>query len=342
MTLQLPPHGIRFYDEVVARSMDLIQVGIWEGIRPARLRTWLNNFTTEIERYFCACLLDSLIYRSEDQTVALTAQVFLRALPDISRQFACPLGQIGDWLALFCELTAPLARIVPVLKPSDPPGKSGDIIARLLKRGFRIHPDSVIEPKGVFAAYQKGIRTFIFMDDFLGTGQQFQEVLQESKIDSLLSAIYAVYAPLAAHVDGIGFLGTHYPDVHVCPGEILDWSHSLFHSECNTFADGVNDGNRAKSFYYKLLEDRGIVLAPGIPAPAPVLVSAVGAPALGSSVGVGSSSPPFPNPGTMHPALRRGFGYLELAYAFHHSIPDNCLPAFWWSKSANWNPLFNR
>ena len=129
------------------------------------------------------------------------------------------------------------------------------------------------------------------------------------------------------HIDGIEYLHQNLPAVHVCAGESLDWSHSVFHNECRTFEDGTNTPQRAKDFYYEFLKNRGIVADP-MPAPA---LSTIPLPTV------------LVHPaGQMHPAIRRGYGHLELAYAFHHAIPDNCLPAFWWSKSPNWNPLFSR
>jgi len=190
---------MRFYEQVVERSHALIHTGVWEGIHPARLRTWLNNFTTDIERYLCACLLDSLIYRSEDQTIALTSQLFQRSLPDLVRQYPCPLGHVADWISLFCANVDPLARLVAVLKPFDPPGKSGDVIARLLKRGFQINQQWVVEPRAVPMAFAGGVRTYIFIDDFLGTGHQFEEVVNANGLAPVLNHVYAVYAPLAAY-----------------------------------------------------------------------------------------------------------------------------------------------
>ena len=310
---------MRFYDEVLERSQDLVHAGIWAAIHPARLRTWLNNFTSDEEKYFCACVLDNLIYRSEDQTSALATQVFQRALPDVARLHPTPLGMVDDWLAMFCGASDPGARIVPVLKPGDMAGKSGDVIARLLRRGFRVHPGAVIQPNQCSTASAQGISTFIFVDDFLGTGNQFRETIIASGLEPLLSSAYCIYAPFAAHVKGIEFLSVLYPNLHLCPGEVIDWSHSIFHAECPAFSDGMNSVPEALAFYHELLEKRGLCNA-----------------ALQST-----SSIPV-DPALIPWGSRTGYGDLGLAYAFSHAVPDNCLPILWWSRGRNWNPLFNR
>lgn len=327
MPFNVPSNGVSFYHEVVDRCFDLIHLGIWAGIQPIRLRAWLNNFSGDEEKYFAACLLDGLIYRSEVQTEALTAQVFQRALPDLCRTSLPGIGQVSSWLDLFSSATDPGARLVAVLKPDDPPGKSGDVIARLLKREFRLNQKFVVQPADCVALESTGIRTFIFIDDLLGTGNQFKDVFEKSGASSLLANSYVVYAPLTAHIDGIGFLKTHFPTLKVCSGEQLDWSHSVFHAESAVFSDSINTPHEAKRFYYELLHKRNVSF--DLQAALTAMMSSATATTNGSA---------FPLP----PDYRRGFGHLELAYAFHHSVPDNCLPALWWSHSSNWNPLFDR
>lgn len=82
---KLPRDGKIYIDQIVERCTSLIQCGIWGDMHPSHLRRWMKNFTTDEEKYFAACVLDSLIYRSKSQTIALIRQLFQRALPDLTR-----------------------------------------------------------------------------------------------------------------------------------------------------------------------------------------------------------------------------------------------------------------
>ena len=84
-SFRVPKDGPVFFDAIIERCHKLIQHGIWGGLHISTLRSWLANFQTDEERYFASCVLDSLIYRSDDQTVALTSQLFQRILPDLVR-----------------------------------------------------------------------------------------------------------------------------------------------------------------------------------------------------------------------------------------------------------------
>jgi hypothetical protein len=94
-----------------------------------------------------------------------------------------------------------------------------------------------------------------------------------------------------------------YPQLKLAPVELLGEEHSIFAPASIAFDDGVNTPEAAERFYLSILASRGI---------------------------------------TLYGSDRRGYGGLELAYAFSHAVPDNCLPILWYSHSPNWQPLFDR
>ena len=145
---QLPHNGLTYTEEVVERCRDLIDGGIWAGVHPIRLSRWLNNYQSDEERYFSACILDNLIYRSEQQTVSLTRQLLQRTLVDQARADAPPLGRVTDWLGLLRSPAGrdPGVRLVVVVQRDDPPTKSAYVIARLMKRYLRINENWIITP----------------------------------------------------------------------------------------------------------------------------------------------------------------------------------------------------
>jgi len=272
-----------------------------------RLLTWLNNFSTDEEKYFGACILDNLIYRSEQQTVALIRQLLERNLSDLTRRHPTPIGPIQDWLELLRTDPSPRhdlrLRLVVVVHRDDPPTKSAYVIARLMKRYLHVNANWIITPWSVADSINQGIRVFVYIDDFLGTGDQFSTVATLERLDSTFGHSYSVYAPLSAHVAGVSNLTVAWPQLKVAPVDFLDRTHSVFDDASLTFDDGKNTPAAAKAFYLDLLVSRGI---------------------------------------TLSGCERRGYGGLELAYAFSHAVPDNCLPLLWYGDSSKWQPLFDR
>lgn len=299
---RLPNDGPIYADSIFSRCRDLISYEVWSGIPLHRLDTWIANFATAEEQYFAARVLDTLIYRSAEQVIALLRQLFSRVIPDLARCQKLPTSLLTADRTLRDDAVDPKVRIVPVIPPTDPPTKSGGTLARILKRTLRhceqwiVYPDQVADEIGDAEA-------FIFVDDFLGTGEQFLEFLSDTSLDGLLSSACFVYGPLAGHKDGIEKVRSTIGDVHVEAVELLDATHGVFNEASGSFPDEVNSVEVARDFYYDLLANRGIHIE-------------------------------GPN--------RRGYGHYELAYAFEHAVPDNSLPILWWSQSNDWHPLFDR
>jgi len=306
VTFKVPADGLTYISKIQERCDDLISYGVWEGITSIKLYKWLANFETDEEKYFAACLLDFLIYRSESQTLAMIEQLFTRVIPDLNVKSPMPIPPIDDWISHLNRATLatdPGVRFVAVVQHGDHPGKSGDIIARDFKRKFSINQLLLIDATQVVECHRNGINCFIFIDDFLGTGNQFKEVIIREKIEPILPLIYAAYTPLTAHETGIQAIERDFPSVHISPVETLTATYSVFNDTCHCFIDGENTVEAAKEFYLALLQRKGI---------------------------------------NQKGANRLGYGGLELAYVFNHAVPDNCLPLFWWYANTDFSPLFDR
>jgi hypothetical protein len=158
----------------------------------------------------------------------------------------------------------------------------------------------IIKPWDMRDSIAQGVKVFILIDDFLGTGYQFDHTVMVEQLAPLFASNFVVYAPLTAHADGIAHLRSRFKDLYISPVELLDETYDLFHPESNTFRNQLNTPELAKAFYYELLKNKGIDL----------------------------SRPE-----------RKGYGALGLAYAFEHATPDNSLPILWWREDP-WQPLF--
>ena len=130
------------------------------------------------------------------------------------------------------------------------------------------------------------------------------ELLQKQNLSyKFLDENYVAYTPFVACSKGLDQLRTVSPRLRLASVEELDESYGLFDLTSKAFEDGVNTPETAKEYYYNLLKIKGIDI----------------------------SGPE-----------RRGYGHLELTYAFEHATPDNSLPILWWSESRHWKPLFDR
>ena len=254
----LPGDWSLYNAEIIQRCEKLIEVGIWSGITKIRLNSWLNNFKSDKEVYFAACILDSLIYRSNDQTVALSRQMLQRTVHDIDKVKKIPVT-INDWeVDLSVEKLVrtrldPKVRFVPVCKSNDSPHKSGYFISRMYKRDIRIHPSLFINHNQIEEHRRCGIETFIFIDDFLASGQQFIEFWHDENLSTICDGAYIAYLPLVAHEKGINAIAREFPAIVVSAVEILDAEHGVFSSGTNYFGE-ENAPEKVKLFYYDLLE----------------------------------------------------------------------------------------
>lgn len=254
-TFSVPPNGKSYANDVLSRVQALIDLNIWAGLKRTRLQLWLKNFVSEEEKYFAACMLDNLIYRSEDQTIALANYVFSRSLTDLLRKDPA-YGTPANLIDLLKGNIEPNFRVVAVVGRRDPPTKSGNTIARLLNKKLRFNDDWIINPSEVKACRASGIRNFIFVDDFVGSGDQFTQVIETEELESIVADDYVVYAPLVAHRDGIAAIQKALSKIRVIFAEVLDKQHQFFEPESGCF-EGVNTPAMAKAFYEGLLRDRG-------------------------------------------------------------------------------------
>ena len=244
----LPKNALPYTQSVITRCNDLIDVGICDGINELRFKGWLNNFKSEEEQYFSACILDGLIYRSKDQVIAMIEQLFQRTLPDLQAEHPMPFNEITDWIEdLKKDANKLPLRLVAVKGEHDPGTISSNNILRHMEKEF-----------GTNTGINSGIKTFIFIDDFMGTGTQFQELCDEIDIKTILRDNYVAFTPLVSHVEGLQSLSRYALDLKIKPVEILNESHGIFSPQSSCFYE--NTGDDAEEFYCDLVTSRGLKL----------------------------------------------------------------------------------
>lgn len=230
-----------------------LNLNIWEGIDKTVLRKWLKNFSTDEERYFAHCILDHLIYRNDAQTESMLFNLISIDIPNLLLKHkpldVYPFVTLGG----FKNSSEPKVRLVCVKSEFDAPTKSSHFVARMLKRKMMINEKWIITPDQIQLCINSGTKCFIFIDDFLGTGNQFNEMGIEIGLQKMIknSDLFFAYAPLTAHQFGIQFLNTEYPELKITCVEHLDECNSIFKT---AFNDGVNTEESSRAFYMDLMK----------------------------------------------------------------------------------------
>ena len=253
---RLPGDAVIYARDVFERSRHFVTYRLWDGLERNRLDAWINNFKTNEERYFAAKILDSLIYRSRAQTVAMMREMFQRKIPDLQRRRKISPELSKVYSALKGQKD-PNLRIVPVLAPSDPPTKSGYVAGRSLRRSLGFSNSWIVNGTRAPGLLASG-RTIIFFDDFLGTGKQFTKFVRSRRLEASVKSGRCIYATLAAHKKGLSKLRKIYPYLHLVTVEVLNNNHALFDAEGGSFPDSENTTAIARSFYYEFLRKRRI------------------------------------------------------------------------------------
>jgi len=213
-----------YIDAVRDRVEALCTSGVWSPLQSGRCAQWLDQFAAAGHSLLGACLLDNLIYRSEDQTVAL----FRCALSDgrLLRD-----SDESD-LALIERLasnTEPGVRLVPVVSP-ERPTKSGALMLRWLEHKLGLRRWHTV--LGQLSELSEDVKELIAIDDFCGSGKQFSEkFLRSPEVQALRTRrpdLKIRYVVAAAHRGGITRIQREGMDVEIVAGEVLGDEHHFF------------------------------------------------------------------------------------------------------------------
>ncbi|WP_447784053.1 phosphoribosyltransferase-like protein [Pseudomonas germanica] len=299
--MKLPDSASSFVESVISDSRNLISRGLWE-IPTARFDSWINQFVGPEEEFFAACLLDHLIFRTSSQFEAGLRSLFRSNLQ--GKIFA---GKSDEELMLrLAGRTDTKLRVVPVIGEDDPPTKSGPLVLRRLQRIMHIRHKWLCWPwQAAKKIRDSEINTVIFVDDFLGSGRQFETFFNQWEFSQLLIDTNYYYASVVAHESGLDHIQKTFPYVKVISAEQLDISHDFFSEDVwSRLGQGTISAAEAKAWYLLFAKEKGLI---------PRTTGAFGT------------------------------GDLSLAFGFSHSTPNNSLPIFWYeNESTGWQPLLER
>ena len=236
----------------------LIQFGIWHGVDSNNLGAWLKNFSSLEEKYFACCLLDWLVYRNDEHVVSMLYDLLTKHLHNQWRQDGNPLysEEMNPLVMAREKWKDPGFRYVTAVTKKDKDTKSGYHIARYLNQKLEVSTNWNIKNSEMDEAYQKGVRTFLFVDDIIGTGEQMRGVIRESGLSDYKD-VYVYVMVCAAHQMGIKEIKEEFPYVKVLYAEYVPSDDCVF--DQLPFSDiGIESADEFKKWYVDFMESRGV------------------------------------------------------------------------------------
>ena len=236
----------------------LIQFGIWRGIDSNNLRAWSKSFSSIDEKFFASCLLDWLVYRNEEQVISMLYDLFTKHLHNQWRIDNNPLYNESEnpLLLLKRQNSQNVLRYVTAVTATDKGTKSGYTIVGIMNHHLEISSKLNIKNEQIPQAYADGVRTFLFVDDLTGTGQQMKSVLRESRL-SEYDDVYVYVMLCAAHEMGYNEILKEFPFVKVLFAEYIPSDDNIF-IQLPFREIELKDSDEFKNWYVEFMESKGV------------------------------------------------------------------------------------
>tara|TARA_Y100001934_G_scaffold147459_1_gene177073 strand:+ start:440 stop:1342 length:903 start_codon:yes stop_codon:yes gene_type:complete len=214
------------------RATRLIETGIWNGLAYSDLQAWIANFKSPDEKLLASLLLDSFTFKSQEQLAAQIKACLTSSIPySLANRSIDILNGIDFSSVLKKKYERNLTMyLVPVIRDIDPPTKSGPSVARQFKRLECINEEYMIWPWQIRDKIASGGKIFIFIDDTLATGEQFEGFLKQYVPSSYPDEVKFSYVPLVAHTSGLRRVEKLFPRISVCPVEVATVENSFFNN----------------------------------------------------------------------------------------------------------------
>ena len=222
--MKLPNNYAAFKSIVIEKVKTYCDAKIWPYSFD-QFAAWLNNFDDELEEYLALQIIDNLIVRSNSMAKSGFARLFNSKV----RQFLLEntdikVGSLKKWRnhlkngSLSSEI-----RFSPVKLEGDQ-GESGSVLYRLLSP--EVNTDRYSWNKDTNIP-----KVLILVDDFIGSGTQFDDYASEINLSYLLLNSIVIYCPLIAFEKGVTKIKSEYPKLHIFPAENIYESDGFLFGE---------------------------------------------------------------------------------------------------------------
>jgi hypothetical protein len=289
-------------NDVLLKCEALKRAGLWAAEPHMRPRAWIANFE-QSDRAIAAKLLDRFTFYNS----ALTDRLLVASFDSIGD--GMPKGPNAPSRAQLLSVIGS-AVWTPVQGENPNPTDSGNLLCRRARQLLSVPEDRIVEADRAIAIAAQG-RPIVFVDDFVGSGEQFLKTWTRSFNGESYAMVHsknsftAIYVTLVATAQGIARIYKEAPSVAVCATHVLE-DRATIHGCSATDPQFAADIPLFLQKYASRLRPQENYI---------------------------SGSARF---------LQYGFGSLGLMFGFHHSIPDATLPIFWAPGDGSWEPLIER
>ncbi|MCX7553076.1 hypothetical protein OS175_04235 [Marinicella sp. S1101] len=221
-----------FNSSVLNKTGDYCARGIWPKQSKLRYKSWINNFSQE-EKYFAACILDSLIFRSNEQMVSQLDHMLDVLLPSLLYEFDPEIGLGFERLDLKTKKKnnkVPLIFHAPISGTTD----SGHTVLTRLRKQCHVAENYFVNQPKIYASqkYDYSIlgdsSILVLLDDFCGTGSQFIKYAKAYNLEEASKTIKIFFIPLIGHEQGCQEIEKEFPEIKVKPIETISDQHNFF------------------------------------------------------------------------------------------------------------------
>ena len=284
-----------FLEEVISKCEVLKLSGVWTCEPKLRPRAWLDNFDKE-DKNIAALLLDRFIYYSDEHTNSLLLAAFHS------------LGAV-DNSALLHKLTNAKFTLVTGEVPN--PTDSGYTICRKIRQLLHVADEHIVQPIEAIKHANDG-GTIIFLDDFVGSGDQFLKTWERKYPPNNLSfkdissrqGNLCVYITLVTTDFGLNKINENAPNVVVSAAHCITEKSTIRGIELTGVS--ADDLEAFLDKYSRRLCPQDSYIA------------------------------------CNEEYKKYGYKNRGLLFGFEHSIPDATLPIFWSHGLNGWTPLVER
>ena len=296
----------------------MVDSQLWPSQKKLDYRAWLSNYSND-ELEYAIYLLNSFIFINEE----LVDQMFISTFHKLSAKFAnVPFNSSITKNQLLTPWQDFLDSVIVTQVTGEKPSAtdSGYIFTRKARQILGICESKIMPSNADAIRFAKsklgGTNTcsIIFVDDFVGSGNQFIETWErEHSVDAeslsfkslaamdVSGMLRFIYCPLICTELGYDNITYECPEVFLQPTHVLSEKYNLLSPDSGAWPDKLKPG--VASFIDKVNKRAGIISGPNI----------------------------YPH----------GFHGLGLSIAFYHSVPDASLPIFFWERFG-WKPLIRR
>ncbi|MFS2164636.1 hypothetical protein [Variovorax sp. Varisp62] len=289
--------------EVLEKCNVFKAAGLWLPEPAMRPRAWIKNFE-EDDQKIAAFLLDKFTFYNK----SLTQKLLIASYDSLGD--GMPKGGDSEVASVIKSLDS--AILTPVNGERPNPADSGNLLCRMARQSLKL--DDAIHILNTEKAIEHASKggTVLFIDDFVGSGDQFLSTWKTPnkqgvsfQILAAKKTFTAIYVTLIATDFGMKKIYGDAPEVLVCTAHVLE--------KKSTIEGVMEDSPEMKIFIHSFLDKYSQRLTP--------------------RENYIANNPSY---------LMYGYKKRGLLFGFEHSMPDATLPIFWSPGKNNWEPLIER